>query len=102
MVLGIVGIRMPDFFVEYDPVMITMEDVDNILEYWDHFELKMPKKLNQLCQRFKSGEEITPRSQHELKVQLCRALMTEKHMYSEVMFKPVVQEAKKFLIRVRA
>ncbi len=66
--------KLPIFEPEYDPVVLSLEDIKHAKEFWTHFEIKMSGRLARAHDAIETAGVVTPETQHEYKAALIREI----------------------------
>ena len=103
-IAGFMGIeKLPIFKPEYEPVCITLQDCDDALEFWRHFNGNKPAKISGIPPKLEvifnemKATGITPKNQFEFKMAIVKEIATCKKLFNDELFGPIVKECKNML-----
>ena len=79
---------------ELTEIVINKEDVDNIENFFKHFNIELPEYLTEQFRVYRSSNDKTYslKDQQLLKEELCKALATSSHeLLKDELFKSVIE-----------
>ena len=78
-----------------DKVVITKDDIKNITDFFTHFQIDIPDRLQGNLENY-NQDKFTLDEQEKLKIALCEAITHSQHeLFKDELFKSVVEKTKK-------
>jgi uncharacterized protein (DUF1786 family) len=79
-----------------ESVVLTQEDMRNVREFFNHFNIDMPEYLDKTILSVEKENEITLQSQKNFKTSLVRAISESNHeLFKDSLFEEIVPECEK-------
>ncbi len=79
-----------------ESVVLTQEDMRNVREFFNHFNITIPTYLDKIIKRVESEETITLESQKIFKTILARTISESEHeLFKDSLFEEIIPECEK-------
>jgi hypothetical protein len=76
--------------------LVTMEDVKNVRDFFDHFKIEMPQYLTDHLAAMENAENIDEKLHDEMRVQVARAIAESEHeIFKDQLFEEVIPNCQK-------
>lgn len=79
-------------------IVITKQDLTNLTEFFNVFEITPTPDLAEVIARCTSSENITLEDQEQVRVGLCASMISSAHpMFKDELFEPIIVNASKIV-----
>lgn len=76
--------------------LVTIEDVKNVRDFFDHFKIDMPQYLSDHLNNMENADSITEELHDEMRVQVARAITESEHeIFKDQLFEEVIPNCEK-------